>query len=382
MRRAAPGPARLAATGMAVVGVTYGMARYGYGLLLPDIRRDYGLGAAALGAIGTGAYVSYLAATVATGSWAARIGPRRTAVAAALIAAAGLTVAGLSGEAWVLALGILVAGAGSGFAFAPFSDAAKGLPDRTGARVLSAVNCATGYGVAVAAPVAILAGTAWRHAWLAFAAIALGAAAAAWLVLPSRTDAAQSTLGWRAAAEPRVRPLVISGVLVGLGSSAYWTFAVEHLTSAGGQSSSASRTFLGVVGIAGVLATLVGDLVARLGAARSLLALTAVEAVAMALIAMSPGSAAATMTSAVLFGATYSAAVGVQVLWSQALLGDRPSLGVSVVMVSSGAGLMLGALGAGVLADLVGLGAVMLVGAATVAAAAVPALVARAPARV
>ena len=43
---------------MGIVGVSFGMARYGYGLLLPDVRKDYGLGPVLLGAIATGSYVA------------------------------------------------------------------------------------------------------------------------------------------------------------------------------------------------------------------------------------------------------------------------------------------------------------------------------------
>ena len=39
-------PLRLASAGIGLVGASFGMARYGYGLLLPDIRRTFGLGRA------------------------------------------------------------------------------------------------------------------------------------------------------------------------------------------------------------------------------------------------------------------------------------------------------------------------------------------------
>jgi hypothetical protein len=41
------------------------LARYGYGLLLPDMRCDLVLGPAAAQLISSGAYLSYLAANVA-----------------------------------------------------------------------------------------------------------------------------------------------------------------------------------------------------------------------------------------------------------------------------------------------------------------------------
>jgi MFS family permease len=147
-------PLRLAGAGAGVVGVTYGMARYGYGLLLPAIRDDYRLGPGSLGAIGTGSYGTYLLATTLTGALAARVGPRRTATAAATIAAVGMLVAGLARSAGLFAAGLLFAGAGAGLAFAPFSDAARDLPAVARGRVLSVINCSTGFGVALAAPIA------------------------------------------------------------------------------------------------------------------------------------------------------------------------------------------------------------------------------------
>jgi len=66
----------------------------------------------------------------------------------------------------------------------------------------------------------------------------------------------------------RSLPLLAGAVLIGVGSAAYWTFAVEYLVDAGALSSTASRSFLGIVGVASVLATLSADLLARLGPAR------------------------------------------------------------------------------------------------------------------
>jgi predicted MFS family arabinose efflux permease len=127
---------------------------------------------------------------------------------------------------------MLVAGASAGLAFPPFSDAARGLAEATRGCVLSAIACGTGYGVALAAPIALLVGSAWRTAMLVFAGVALLAAARAWRVLPPRS-----------VTRPRVNscglvrrgalPLLAGGLLVGIGSSAFWTFAVAHLQDSG-----------------------------------------------------------------------------------------------------------------------------------------------------
>lgn len=52
-RGGGPSAVALAVAGSVTVATAFGMARYGYGLLLPDIQDDPVLGATAMGAIGT-----------------------------------------------------------------------------------------------------------------------------------------------------------------------------------------------------------------------------------------------------------------------------------------------------------------------------------------
>jgi predicted MFS family arabinose efflux permease len=98
-----------------------------------------------------------------------------------------------------------------------------------------------------------------------------------------------------------------------------------------------------------------GDLVLRIGAARAYVATTLALAAALALLALAPSSLAAALASAILFGAAYNAAVGIQAIWSTHMFSLRPSLGISAAMSANGLGLMLGPLGAGLLAGRLGL---------------------------
>ncbi len=369
-----PGALRVATAGIGVVGVCFGMARYGYGLLLPDVRRDYGLSPALLGAVAMGSYVAYLAATALTGT-IARAHARRTAVSAGLLAAAGMAIAGFSRSPAVFVGGVLIAGASAGMAFAPFADAARSVAPAARGRVLAAISCGTGYGVALAAPIAILAGASWRSAWLAFACAALAATWWAARVLPADSPRVRAGAGgrervptWRDAVCRRSAPLLAGGVLVGLGSSAYWTFAVDYLADAGALSATASRSFLGVVGVASILATLSGDLVGRVGAVCAYRLAACAEGVAVAGLALAPSSLAAALASAVVFGAAYNAVIAIQAIWGAHVFASRPSLGIAAVMAANGVGFALGPLGAGLLAAPVGLGAVLLLAAGLVAA--------------
>lgn len=365
---------RLASAGIGVVGVSFGMARYGYGLLLPDIRATYGLTSGALGLIAAGSYVAYLVAVAAAGPLAARAGARRLVVIGGCLATFGMLLVGISRDPLTLAAGIFVGGASSGLVFPPFSDAVDALlaPEHR-ARALGAISSGTGYGVAVAVPIALVAGGAWRAAWLAFAVISALATVWAARVLPThcRTSAALPRIRWSWLVCPRSGPLLAGALLIGLGASVFWTFAVDYLVDEGSLPSGTSRLFLAVVGIASVVAALAGDLVRRVGAPGAFVAMAFALAGSLCLLAVAPGTPAAAALAGAAFGASYNVIVAIQSIWTSTVFADRPSAGLAAVMFMLGLGLLVGPPLAGLLADELGLGAVLLLAAGLVAATAV-----------
>lgn len=363
-----PSALRVASAGIGVVGASFGMARYGYGLLLPDIRAGYGLTSGALGLIAAGSYLAYLAASAAVGPLAARLGVRRLVVLGGCCATSGMLLAGLSGTPLILAIGILVGGAGSGLVFPPFADAVEALvaPARR-ARTLAAVSSGTGYGVAIAVPIALVAGSAWRSAWLAFAVVSM--LVTLWAARVLSTTGTRPTsrnlprIRWSWLVCPRSGPLLVGALLLGLAASVYWTFAVDHLVTQGSLPTSTSRLLLALVGVAGVLGVLAGDLLRRVGPAGAFSALTAALAGSLGLLAAAPASLGAAALSGFLFGASFNLIVAIQSIWTSRVFAERPSAGLAAVMFMLGLGLLLGPPAAGLLADRLGLGAVLLLAA-------------------
>jgi predicted MFS family arabinose efflux permease len=361
-----PSPLALATAGIGVVGAAFGMARYGYGLLLPDIRADYGLSTAQLGVIAAGSYVAYLAGSVAAAALARRMGPRRMVILGGACAATGMLLAGLSQGPLLLALGILVGGASSALVFPPFSDAVSLIPDAARGRTLAAVTSGTGYGVAVAGPVAILVGTSWRTAWLVFAALAVLLTLWAARVLPAGaigpSTATPPRLRWTWFVCPRSGPLLAGALLVGMGASVFWTFGVDYLVGEDALPAAQSRLFLAAVGLASVLGALAGDIVRRLGATAAFASVSLALGLSVCLLAVAPAAPVAAPLSAALFGAAYNLIVAIEVIWGARVWGDRPSAGLAAIMFMSGAGLLAGPLIAGPLAERFGLGTVLLGG--------------------
>lgn len=344
-----------------MVGVSYGMARYGLGLLAPDIRATFRLSSGSLGLLSAASYIAYIAASVVAAAMVVRIGARAVVTAAGVLATVGMLIAAGAGSAGVLFTGLLVAGASAGLALPPFSDVAGRLAASSRSRVLAAINAGTGWGIAVAAPIALLAGQGWRLAWLSFAMLAALATVWAAAVLPAGPAGFGGSAATTIRALPgalRSRRLLTASLLVGLASSVYWTFAVDHVQNAGGLTSTQSRLFLAVVGVASVAGTLSAQLIERLGA-RALFVLAAMaEAVSLLLLGALPDHLATVVVSAILFGAAYNTVVAATVIWSARLYADRPSGGLAAIMTMQAIGLLVGPPILGAVADQTGFVAV------------------------
>jgi predicted MFS family arabinose efflux permease len=355
-----PSALAVAAAGIGVVGTAYGMARYGYGLLLPDIRRDYGFSTATLGAIAAGSYASYLAGSVVVGALAGRAGLRSLVTAGGTAGVAGMALAGLSTSPGLFVAGVLVAGISAAFALPPFIDAVQSYVVRERrARTLASISSGTGWGVALAAPIAVAAGSSWRGAWLAFAAIGIIATAWAVHVLPrgGRGGAGcalpRLRLGWFVC--PRSGPLLAGALLVGLGASLYWTFAVDYLVTGGAVDASSARLLLVLVGAASVIGAGAGELADRLGSGLAFAVLSWGLGLSLALLALAAQAPVLALVSALLFGAAYNLLVAIQCLWSVRVFAERPGTGVAAVMFILGGGLLIGPLAAGPLSDVAGM---------------------------
>lgn len=368
---AGPSAVSLAVAGSATVASAFGMARYGYGLLLPEIQNNLALGATTLGAIGTGAYAAYVVAAAVVTRCVARAGERTTVVTGGLFAVAGTIVVALANGPALLGVGVAIAGASAGLVYPPFAEAVQRLPAAVRDRTLATINCGTGWGVAIAAPIAILAGDAWRTAYLGFAACAALSTLHVARTLPRRAgvpapvDPEPAAPGFRRAA----LPMLAGALLVGLGSAAFWTFAVDQVHHAG-LDQTAGSTLLGIAGVTSVLGIGAADVIRRLGDGRTFALTALLEAAAIATVAIAANNLIAVLAAGAAFGAAYNTIVTVTVLWGIRVYPDRPSAGVATAAGGNAIGLLCGPLAGGIAADALGLTATLLAGATVVLAAA------------
>jgi sugar phosphate permease len=100
---------RLGLAGFFAIAVAFGPARSGFGLFLPDFRREFGLSTEISGVIAGGSYGGYLVALSLVGLFAARFGPRLFVTAGGISATTGMILVAIAPNAPLLATGLILA---------------------------------------------------------------------------------------------------------------------------------------------------------------------------------------------------------------------------------------------------------------------------------
>lgn len=324
---------RLIPPGIAIVATIYGLARYTYGLFVPYIRQEFQLSIETLGMIASSSYISYMLATITVPWIIGRFGLRFPIVLGGTFATLGMALIGLSQNVWILAIGVIVAGASPGFAFPPLSDAvAQLIQKKYQSRTLTMINSGTGFGVMFAGPVALFAGDHWRWAWFFFAGFAL--ISTMWNLVLLSTDgrskkkhAKMPRMQWDWFFQADARPLFIVAFILGLATSVYWTFAVDLIVSSESFSTDVGQIFWIIVGVSGIIGGFAGDLITKFGLRKVLRASMIGLTSALLLLPLSTSAWFTIFMSAILFGSVFIMMTGLLGVWSVNVFYERPSIG-------------------------------------------------------
>ena len=316
----------------ALTALSYGLARFAYGLLLPQIRQDLALSVSAAGWIGGSAFAAYCLGIVATFVLSAKVSPRGLTVMAGAAASLGMALIVIASSGLALGCGVALAGLSTGLTSPPLASAvAARLDDTDRPRANGFINAGTAAGIVFSGLAAILAAGQWRQLYALFGLIGIGVTFWLWFALPRRVvhDVGQN-FSLAMLRRPGVLPLCASAFLMGLASTAIWTFGADILRSEAGFS---DRWIAGawiVLGAAGISGCATGVLTDRFGVAR-------MQHLALAGIAVGTLGLAATGASAIyglaamsLFGAAYIVSSGVYLLQGIRLFADRPDLGLGI----------------------------------------------------
>jgi predicted MFS family arabinose efflux permease len=338
---------QLASPGIAIVAVGYGLARYAYGLFLPNIKTDFQLSLETLGIIASSSYISYLLATVMVPTISARRGFRLPVILGGLFAMIGMIFIGLAHNLWVLTLGFFIAGASPGLSYPPLSDAVVVLVEtHQQSRTLTIINSGTSFGVILAGSIALLAGQHWRIAWFIFAAIALLATIWNAKILPKKKGLKKDfkvhfgQLNWFN--QTAARPLLFLAYALGFTTSVYWTFSVALIVKSNPDFKAIGQLFWTIVGISGIFGAFAGDLISYYGFRKILTLNIAGLAFAIFLLPLFSSQWVIIIISAILFGAIFIMITGLLGVWSINVFSRHPSLGFGATFFLITAGQLMG----------------------------------------
>jgi len=318
--------------GAALVAISYGLARFAFGLFVPPIRTELELAPDVIGIIGALPLISFLLATVVAPFAANRLGARNTAALSGGLGAAGLALISQASGALSLGAGVFACGICTGLMMPALTAAMQALVERSlHGRVSAVMNAGTSIGVAVAVPAVLFLAGAWRFAYGSFAVLAGIGAVAAWYVIPS---VSRITPANAAAAPPisalqwsRLLRLSLFAFVMGFVSSAYWIFAPDLVVALGALPPSATGWLWLAVGIAGLGGAVVADLADRNNPPITQALMLMMLSASLALLAASPGQLVLAVFSALVFGLAYMSLTGLYLMTGIRLLPGRLSMG-------------------------------------------------------
>lgn len=332
----------ITAFGTLLVAATYGMARFGVGLLHPAMTRERPGVAAALPSAGAAQFASYCLAA----GLAALLVPRRSrAVAGAAGAMAGAGCLGLAASTsagWFVA-SAFVAGAGAGLA----SPALVGLldvvvPDRMAGAAQATVNSGTAVGVVGAGVLASAVG-APSLAWPIMAVLCLATATVV-VVLSTGTPLTDASPPRREGRAPHLTLPVVAALGAGVISSGTWTFGPTAVVARGSFEPDRIGLLWTALGVGGLAGAFVDRLVSRWGPRMTFVLCTST------LLAGSIGVLAPSLAGwwwptfgAAIFGASYMAMSGVLILWGRLLDPRRGAAITAWLFIALAVGQAIGA---------------------------------------
>ena len=322
----------LLAAAFALTAVSYGLARFAFGLLLPEIRTELSLDIATTGWIGSSAFVAYCIGVSITFMLNRACSPRAIALAAGLASTIGMVTITLSSSGWMLGTGVALAGLSTGLTSPPLATAVSlRFDDAHRPKANAIINAGTAAGIVFSGLASLIAFGGWRELYILFSAISC--AVTVWVLYAVPTEQNRTTsepASFAMFKRPGMLALCTGSFLMGLSSTAIWTFGGSLLRDEFDFMQSDIAWIWVALGLAGVTGAMTGRFVQRFGPVRvHWISLVGMAAGIMGLSCTSI-SVASAFISVALFGASYIVSSGAFLIQGIRLLPDRPDLGLGI----------------------------------------------------
>ncbi|MCA1769876.1 MAG: MFS transporter [Halomonas sp.] len=333
--------------GAAMVAISYGLARFAFGLFVPSISAELSLTPNVVGIIGALPFISFVLATLVAPFVADRLGARNAAVLSGVFGAGGLALISQASDALSLGIGVFICGICTGLMMPALTAAMQALVSRAKhGRVSSIMNAGTSVGVIVAVPTVVFLFDAWRFTYVMFAVLAGVGVVAAWFFIPSVSrivpaNAAPpdpiSRLQWS-----RLIRLSLFAFAMGFVSAPYWLFAPDLAVTLGALPAGQTGWLWLAVGLAGLGGAVVSDLADRNNPPITQALMLMMLSSSLVLLAASPGQLTLAIFSALVFGLAYMSLTGLYLMTGIRLLPGRLSMGPVVPFMAVALGQAVG----------------------------------------
>lgn len=283
------------------------------------------------GWIGGSAFAAYCVGIVATFISNGKISPRGLTVIAGAAAALGMGLIVFAQSGLALGCGVALAGLSTGLTSPPLASAvAARIAEAQRAQANGFINAGTAAGIVFSGLAVFVAAGQWRQLYALFAMMGVGITLWLWFAVPRRVENTTGDFSLILLRRPGVLPLCCSAFLMGLASTAIWTFGADILRAEGGFSDRSIAWAWILLGAAGISGCTTGVLTGRFGVVRMhRWALTGIVVGTLGLAAASL-SAVYGLAAMCLFGAAYIVSSGVYLIQGINLFPDRPDLGLGI----------------------------------------------------
>ncbi|AZZ82462.1 MFS transporter [Gordonia alkanivorans] len=355
-------------TGIAFIAATYGLVRLAYGLFLPDIQTDLALDSAGAGYISAGSSLVYCLAALC-GFLFGRQCPRMLIVVATATAAGG--VWGMAAAAHLVVFGLcaVIASVGAGLASpAMVSVVRRNIDAKRIDRAQSMVNSGTGPGLVGAGLLALLFLPGWRLTWAVIGVITVLIAIA--LLTADRPDPADRNEQGNAMSADwvrRHRTALTAAVLLGVASSAMWTYGRAILVDSGGSSQSGTIIAWIIIGFGGAAVAGTAIPLAKWTATCAWTLSCSTMTAGILLVAAAPGQMAVALVGCLLFGWGFTSSTSALIAWTSTIDATRSAAGTALLFIAMVFGQAVGATALGAIITAAGYGAAFVVAAAIAA---------------
>ncbi len=242
----------------------------------------------------------------------------------------------LSTSGIVLGLGVALAGLSTGLTSPPLATAVSlQFDDAHRPKANAIINAGTAAGIVFSGLASLLAFGGWRELYILFSAISCAVAVWVLYAVPSgqertASEPMSSAISFAIFKRPGMLALCTGSFLMGLSSTAIWTFGGSLLRDEFDFTQTDIAWIWVTLGLAGVAGAMTGVFVQRFGLARVHCVSLAGMAAGMIGLSFTSVSVAFAFISVALFGASYITSSGAFLIQGIRLLPDRPDLGLGM----------------------------------------------------